>query len=345
MTDPGGRPARRSASLPAGFGLNGCMTRSPRMRDDGEFALIARLAELLRGGRGGSGSAAAVGIGDDAAVTIAGGPTATSVDAFVEGVHFRRETASASAIGAKALAAALSDLAAMGATPGEAYVAVGIPESMGEDECVELYSGLSRVADETGAAVVGGDVTRAAELFLVVTVVGRPGGGAAFVGRDGAGVGETVVVTGELGGAAAGLLLLEREDLVGAVDADTAAALRLRQLEPTARLSSGAALAATGATAMIDVSDGVGADAAQLAAASGIGVEIELERLPLQAGVAAVAEAAGLDRYELALGGGEDYELLAVLPASRVDEAVRVTSTAGAPLTPVGLTAAERGVR
>ena len=315
------------------------------MREDGEFALIARLAELLASGGERSGSAPAVGIGDDAAVTIAGGATATSVDAFVDGVHFRRDTASPSAIGAKALAAALSDLAAMGARPGEAYVAVGIPGNMDEDACLELYAGLSRVADETGTAVVGGDVTRASELFLAVTVVGRAADAAALVGRDGAGAGQTLAVTGELGGAAAGLLLLEREDLGGAVDADTAAALRLRQLEPAPRLSAGAGLASAGATAMIDVSDGVGADAAQLAAASGIGVEIELERLPLQDGVAAVARAAGVDPYELALGGGEDYELLAVLPASRVDEATRASSAAGAPLTPIGLTTAERGVR
>lgn len=315
------------------------------MRENGEFALIARLAELLAGGGPRAGAAPAVGIGDDAAVTAPGGATATSVDAFVEGVHFRRDTAPPSAIGAKALAAALSDLAAMGATPGEAYVVIGIPRDIGEEECLELYAGLSRVADDTGTAVVGGDVTRAPALFLAVTVVGRLPDPGAFVGRDGAEAGETVAVTGELGGAAAGRLLLEREDLGTAVDADTAAALRRRQLEPTPRLSAGAALAATGASAMIDVSDGVGADAAQLAAASGVGVEIELDRVPIQAGVAEVAEAAGRDPHELALGEGEDYELLVVLPTSRVADAGRATSAAGVPLTRVGLTTAEGGVR
>jgi thiamine-monophosphate kinase len=315
------------------------------MRDDGEFGLIARLVELLASGGSPSSRAPEVGIGDDAAVTAPGGPTATSVDAFVDGVHFRRDTAPPSAIGAKALAGALSDLAAMGATPGEAYVAIGIPPDIDEDECVEVYAGLSRVADETGTAVVGGDVTRAPRLFLAVTVVGRLTDPDAAVRRDGAAAGETVAVTGEVGGAAAGLLLLERDDLAGAVDADTGAALRRRHLQPAPRLSAGAALAAAGASAMIDVSDGVAADAAHLAAARGVGVEIELDRVPVQAGVVEVADAAGRDPNDLALGGGEDYELLAVLPASRVDEAVRATSAAGVPLTPIGLTTAERGVR
>jgi thiamine-monophosphate kinase len=330
--------------LPVEFRFNGLVTREPEMRDGREHALIARLAELLDSGSR-SESAATVGIGDDAAVTVPGGATATSVDAFVDGVHFRRDTAPPASIGAKALAAALSDLAAMGATPREAYVAVGLPEDAGEDECLELYSGLARVADETGTAVVGGDVTTAPALFLAITAVGRLSDPEAFVGRDGAAAGETVAVTGELGGAAAGLLLLERADLAGAVDADIAASLRARQLEPTARLAAGAALAAAGATAMIDVSDGLAADAAQLAAASGVGIELELEHLPIEAGVADVAEAAGLDPYDLALGGGEDYELLAVVPEPRVGEARRACSAAGVSLTPVGLTSAEGGVR
>jgi thiamine-monophosphate kinase len=321
------------------------MTREPEMRGNGEFALIARLAELLAGSGDRSRSTPEVGIGDDAAVTVAAGATVTSVDAFVDGVHFRRETAPAATIGAKALAASLSDLAAMGAAPAEAYVVIGIPSEMGEEECVDLYSGLSRVAAETGTAVIGGDVTAAPALFLAVTVVGRLADADAFVGRDGAGAGETVAATGELGGAAAGLLLLDRDDLAGAVDSGTSAALRRRQLEPVARLDAGAALASAGATAMIDVSDGVAADAAQLAAASGVGVEIELDRVPVQDGVAAVAQAVGIDPYDLALGGGEDYELLAVLPDSRVAEAARATSAAGVPLTPVGLTTAEGGVR
>jgi thiamine-monophosphate kinase len=317
----------------------------PEMRDDREHALIARLAELLGGGGSQSAASPAVGIGDDAAVTVPEGATATSVDAFVDGVHFRRDTAPPASIGAKALAAALSDLAAMGATPGEAYVAVGLPEDVAEDECLELYSGLARVADETGTTVVGGDVTRAPALFLAITVVGRLPDPDAFVGRDGAEAGETVAVTGELGGAAAGLLLLEDAERAGAVDADTAAALRTRQLEPTPKLAAGAALAAAGATAVIDVSDGVAADAAQLAAASGVGIELELEEVPIQAGVAEVAQAAGLDPYDIALAGGEDYELLAVLPEPRVGEARRACSAAGVPLTPVGLTSAEGGVR
>jgi thiamine-monophosphate kinase len=246
-------------------------------------------------------------------------------------------------IGRKALAAALSDLAAMGASPGEAYVALGIPPDLDEAGCLELYDGLGTFAAECDTAVLGGDVTRSPALVLAVTVVGHAPSGDAVVGRDGAAPEQALAVTGELGGAAAGLLLLDRPELAAAIDPETASALTLRQLEPTPRLSAGMALAAAGATAMIDVSDGVGADADQVAAASGIRAVIELERLPVQPGVAEVCAAAGVDPHDLAAGGGEDYELLAVLPPGRVSKAEAACS-AGTRLTVIGRTASGRGV-
>src|SRR6201996_1282370 len=188
----------------------------------GEFELLALLRERLPE----PGPRVRLGSGDDAAISVPGGAVATSVDALVEGVHFRRETASPAQIGAKALATALSDLAAMGAEPGEAYVVLGIPEGVEEPFLLELAEGLARVAEETGTAVIGGDVTRAASLTLAITVVGHARAAGDFVSRGGAEPGDLLVLSGELGGAAAGLLLIEDPALAKAVAPATAERLR-----------------------------------------------------------------------------------------------------------------------
>lgn len=307
----------------------------------GEFELLARVRERLPP----PGERVRIGSGDDAAVTVPGGATATSVDVVLDGVHFRREWSTPAQIGAKALDVALSDLAAMGAEAGEAYAAVGVPPDLDEDGCLELIDGILAAAARTGTTVAGGDVVAAPVLTLAMTVVGHAASAERLVGRGGAEAGNVLVLSGELGGAAAGLLLLERPALAAAVSDRTAAALRARQLEPAPRLASGRALAAAGALAMIDLSDGLGGDAGHLAAASGVALRIEADALPLAAGVAEVGAAAGLDPLELAVGGGEDYELLAVLPAARVDEATAAVGAAGeAALTAIGEVGAGAGV-
>jgi thiamine-monophosphate kinase len=305
----------------------------------GEFDLLARVRERLPP----PGPQVRLGSGDDAAVTVPAGATATSVDALVDGVHFHRRQASLEQVGAKALAAALSDLAAMGARPGEAYVVLGVPADLDEDGCLELLEGLVTIAEETGTTLAGGDVTRAPVLSLAITVVGHAGEPELLVTRSGGRPGDVLVVTGELGGAAAGLLLLERPGST-ALSAGEEAALISRQLEPRARLEAGQALAAAGATAMIDLSDGLTGDAGQLAAASGVGVRIDAAALPIAAGVTEVAQAVGRDPLELAASGGEDYELLAALPPDRVDEAVAALGPADSGLTPIGELVAGTGV-
>lgn len=334
----------------------------------GEFELLAVLRERLPA----PGPQVRIGSGDDAAVTVPGGATATSVDALIEGVHFRRGTATLRQIGRKAMSTALSDLAAMGAATGEAYVALGAPADLGEPELLELADGLAAVAAETGTTIAGGDLTGAPALTLAVTVVGHAARAEDFVTRGGANPGDALVVTGQLGGAAAGLLLIEDRtlaarafgvpdlppgfgpgDLPGAGGADgpprppertngekldlaTAAALERRQLDPTPRLAAGGALAAAGATAMIDLSDGLAGDANHVAKASGALLAIDAEALPIAAGVAAVAHAAGRDPLELAVAGGEDYELFAALAPDRVDAAHAALAAIGLPLTIVG---------
>ncbi len=305
-----------------------------------EFELIARLVECVERARGdqpaGWGTEVRVGTGDDAAVTVPGGATATSVDALVEGVHFRRDTASPESVGRKAIAVALSDLAAMGAAPGEAYVQLGVPKDLGDDYSLELGAGLAAAAAEYRVAVVGGDVTRAPALLLAITVVGHAASADAFVLRSGARPGEVLAVTGELGGAAAGLLLLERPEVGDGLPEEEAVALRRRHTLPVPRLAAGLALAEAGATGMIDVSDGLGADAAHVAAASGARLVIDLARVPVQAGVREVAAAAGADARDLASGHGEDYELLVALPAERLATARRAVAQAGTNLTEIG---------
>jgi thiamine-monophosphate kinase len=304
----------------------------------GEFELLARLRERLPPPAG----AVRIGVGDDAAVTEPAGATATSIDAIVEGVHFEREHGLAG-IGHKALATALSDLAAMGAAPGEAYVYLGVPGDLDEAACLELLDGLLALAEETGTTLAGGDVTRAPVITLSVTVVGHAERAELFVTRGGAGAGDALVLSGEIGGAAAGLLLLQRPELSDAVASSTAERLRERQLLPRPRLAAGAALARAGATAMIDLSDGLAGDAAHLARESGAGLRIEAGTLPLAKGLAEVAAAAGRDPLELAVSGGEDYELLAAIPLERLEEAVIAAGQAGTTLAQVGEVVAGEG--
>jgi thiamine-monophosphate kinase len=307
----------------------------------GEFELLARLRERLSP----PGRRVLVGSGDDAAVTVPGGATATSIDALVEGVHFRRDTATLTQIGRKALATALSDLAAMGAAPGEAYVAVGVPADLSEEGCLELIDGIAARAAATGTTLAGGDITRTPVLTLAVTVVGHAATPAQLVTRGGAQPGDALVLTGEIGAAAAGLLLLERPELARSVPAETAERLRARQLDPTPRLAAGQVLAAAGARAMIDLSDGLGGDATHLAAASEVGIRIDADAIPLAPGVTEIAVAAGRDPLELAVAGGEDYELVAALPSERLAETIdEIGGAAETTLTRIGAVYAGEGV-
>jgi thiamine-monophosphate kinase len=307
----------------------------------GEFELLAKLRERLPE----DGPKVKLGSGDDAAVTVPGGTTATSVDATIEGVHFRRGEADLRTIGRKALATALSDLAAMGAEAGEAYVVLGAPADLGEPAFLELLDGLLELGGETGTTLAGGDVTRAPALTLAVTVVGHAPAPDDLATRAGAKSGDVLVLTGEIGGAAAGRLLLDHPALAKAVPEDLASRLRTRQLDPTPRLRSGRTLARLGAGAMIDLSDGLAGDAGHLAEASGVALRIEAASLPLAEGVAEIAAAAGRDPLELAVAGGEDYELLAALPPERLAEASAAVAGAGeTALTEIGRVDEGKGV-
>jgi thiamine-monophosphate kinase len=234
------------------------------------------------------------GVGDDAAVVRSGGGLCvTSVDAIVEDVHFRlsgERSSSPREVGWRALAGALSDLAAMGARAGEAYIALGVSAAVGEQRSLELVHGALEVAAQTGTVLAGGDVVAAPVLTVCVTVVGWADSARELVGRDGAHAGDLVGVTGQLGG---------------------------RPSRPVPRLREGQALARAGASAMIDISDGLAVDARHVGEAGGVSLEIELERLPL---------AEGVPGYERGASAGEDYELCFTVPAAartRVEAALR----------------------
>ena len=247
----------------------------------------------------------------------------TSVDAMVDGVHFRlREGwATPAEVGHRALAGALSDLAAMGADPGQAYLVLGLPADFEQRRALELVRGAVALAERTETTIAGGDVVRAAALTVSVTAVGWADEPSELVGRDGGHIGDIVGVTGRLGAAGAALAVLEEH---ASRTAATEAALA-RSRAPMPRLREGRALAAAGVHAMIDLSDGLATDAGHLGRASGADVRIDLGALPLDAGVAEVAAELELSPWHLAAAGGEDYELCFCAAASdreRVESAV-----------------------
>ncbi len=291
------------------------------MHGAGELELIAAIAARLPAG----GPRVLAGVGDDAAVVHARPISLTSVDAIVEGVHFQLGEGSLSHadVGFKGLASALSDLAAMGVQPGEAYLVLGAPSGLTQAQALSVIDGVLELASEAGVSVLGGDVVRSPALSLCVTVVGWTDSAESPVYRSGAAPGDIVGVTGALGLAGVGLAEMAGETALGE---PLAAAALARSRRPRPRLREGAALARAGARAMIDLSDGLATDAAHLGRASGVLLEIDLSLLPLGEGVQQAASQLSSEPWRIAASAGEDYELcFCAAPAerSRIERALR----------------------
>jgi thiamine-monophosphate kinase len=301
-----------------------------RLRDIGELALLEEIRRLIPAGPG-----VLVGPGDDAAVVARSKhDVLLTTDALVEGVHFRRGWLSARELGARAFEVAASDVAAMGGTVRAVLLAVAAPRDLPVDDLRDIVRGVQRRARRAGGALVGGNLASARELALTVSVLGdapaRP------LLRSGARAGDGLFVTGRLGGAAFGLRLL-----AGARSLRGGETARRCWRRPVARLRAGRTLATAGiATAMMDLSDGLLVDAGRLARASDTGLAIDATALPLAAALRGLAPR---DARDLALRGGEDYELLFTVPRARLARLAALDL--GCTATQIGAVERGRGVR
>lgn len=278
-----------------------------------------------------------VGPGDDAAVFRPEGRQVVSVDAAVEGIHFPEGPIEPSAIVAKAIGAALSDLAAMGASARQVLVALGLPPGRSPDFSLGLADGIVEVAGKLGVGLLGGDVVASPTLFLSVTAIGEIEDGLDPVTRSGAVPGDLVAVSGTVGGAAAGLALALEGVSPGEEPARSAAdRMTTRYLRPEPRLALGPALGRAGVTAMIDLSDGLVRDLGHLARLSGVGIEVEARDLPVEEGIGEIAPLVGREVTDIALVGGEDYELAFSFPESAGEAVLAAGAGAGIPITVIG---------
>jgi len=297
----------------------------------GEFGLIDLLAKMAAGGD----EQLLIGIGDDAAAWQ--GDTSiqlATVDSFIQGVHFPTEIASWQETGWKALAVNLSDIAAMGGTPRYALVSLALPPDTEVDDVTALYTGMLELAEKYKVTIVGGDISNAPMVIINVTVLGNNPQNKILT-RSSAKPGELIAVTGSLGAAAAGLEMLTKK-----LKFDPQATARFRQafFKPTPRIAEGQLLLEQGVKTAIDISDGLLADLNQICKAGKVGARIDADRVPVEPLVKA---SFGDKALELALTGGEDYELLFT---ARAEVIARIKKAAPCPISAIGEIVAAKGV-
>jgi len=295
----------------AGFGGANITTGSL-----GEFGLIDRLAEFGVAENLANAESVLTGIGDDAAVvSTPSGEMLLTTDAIVDGVHFRSVDERWYDIGWKCTVSNLSDIAAMGGVPDHALVTLGVPKGASAVTFTDFYSGMNEAFAEFGGRVVGGDVVSSPTMFVNIALTGHPshdaGGATAWLRRDAARVGDLVCVTGALGGSAGGLEVL----LAGDTN-PSGQALVDRHFRPTPRVKTGIQLVESGVLCAMDVSDGLVGDLEKLARASEVEIAIDMADVPLPTELIFMF---GTSAIDLALGGGEDYELVFTAPENIVE--------------------------
>jgi len=298
----------------------------------GEFGLIDLLTKVafeVQDRQSISWKQLLVGIGDDAAAwhTDASIELAT-VDSLIQGIHFTLDTITWKELGRKALAVSLSDIAAMGGIPKYALVSLGLPRHTEVGDVANLYRGMVKLGQQFGVAVVGGDTSSAPLVTINTTILGSTSGQAKkILTRSAARAGDKIAVTGYLGGATAGLEVLTKKTKLNQQEI---ASLRLAFLQPHPRVMEGQILAQEGVKAAIDISDGLISDLSHICQASKVGARIEVDLVPIHP---AVKDNFGDKSFEMALSGGEDYELLFTASSEVIE---RVRKVVPCPITVIG---------
>ena len=284
--------------------------------DVGEFALIDALTPLFE-----QGEQVLVGPGDDAAVLrVRTGHVVVSTDLMVEGRHFRRDWAEAADVGHRAAAQNLSDINAMGGRATSLTVGLAAPADLPAQWALDFAAGFAEECALVGASVVGGDLTRSDQLMIAVTVLGACT--VSPVLRSGAQVGDVVALTGRQGWAAGGLAVLGRGFRSPRVLVEA-------YRRPAPPYDAGPAAAEAGATSMIDISDGLLAEAGHLADASGVAIDVRRDAFEVPEPLVAVGSALGADPLGFILGGGDDHALLATFPEGSVPDGWQAVGSVG----------------
>jgi thiamine-monophosphate kinase len=296
------------------------------IKDLGEFGLIKRISAGLAS----TGRPVIAGIGDDSAVLHPpmGKLQLVTTDMLVENVHFRLDIAEPFQIGWRSLAVNISDIAAMGGEPTYAFVSIGLPRETTVEFVDDLYSGMRKIAEAYSVDIVGGDTVFSPEVIINIALLGEVEA-ENLVLRSGAEVGDALVVTGDLGGSEAGLAILKRGLSMEGTE---------KHLMPVPRAREGRLLAKSGyVTSMIDISDGLASEVRHICEASGTGARLYMSKIPISGNVYQVAEHIGKTPHDLALYGGEDFELLFTCQPDKVSLlAEDILKHCGTPLATVG---------
>ena len=306
-----------------------------KLSELGEFGLIEviqGIVEKSRRPRYDSWRRLLVGIGDDAAAWQGSDSTQlATTDTLVQGTHFDLELTTWQELGWKALAVNLSDIAAMGGVPEYALISLSLPGDLEVEAVTDFFQGMVELADRFQLAIAGGNFASSPNAVITLTVIGGSKDNRLLM-RSAAAPGEQIAVTGFLGLAAAGLKMLRGKI---ALDSETTAILRQAHLRPTPRINEGQVLVRQGVNAAIDISDGLIADLDHICQASKVAARINIDRLPVHPAV----KASFPDYRELALSGGEDYELLFTADKAIME---KLKGTLDCPLSVIGELTAEK---
>ncbi len=307
--------------------IYGCYNSAMKVSELGEFGLIDLLAKMVHEQMAPP-KPLILGIGDDAAAWQGDASTQlATVDSVIQGIHFSLDITPWKELGWKALAINLSDIAAMGGVPKYALVSLAVPDDTEVDDVTDLYQGMIELAQQFGVAIVGGNISSSPIVAINITVFGNARSQDKLLTRSGAKVGDKVAVTGYLGAATAGWEMLTKGLQI---DPEASAFLKSAFLHPYPRIAEGQLLVDTGVKTAIDISDGLISDLNHICKASQVGARIEVDRVPVQPAVKANF---GDRALELALSGGEDYELLFTASTEVID---KIRTKAPCPITVIG---------